>query len=154
MKELPGLNIKHSSFAGFAVSVAALSGIAVKSLKVVKNVHGPVEKETLLKEIIDVQIIITEVEQVHFICEDPTTEDYTLLEIKNNLQRETERLDAVLDEILERGLIVGPFIKRRSLTKPIQARLCNELRQIRKDLVLVLEAHVSVEVSTDRVRHH
>ena len=126
---------------GLLASVATLTKLVMKSFEIAKRIIGcPAEKEALVKEIIDVQVAIAEVEKLQSLCDGQQIGDLAILDITTSLKNGVDRLDRLLEELLNfspnfRGMIQR---KKELLKKPMLERLRCELHIIRKDLVLAL----------------
>ena len=125
---------------GLAASIAALSGIAIKTMKVVKDIrNGPAEKEILIREILDVQVAIVEVEKLQDLVPKQSSEDLALSEIKTHIQGSTDRLEKLLAEVMVFDLKFTDMMPwKKALPKSTIGRFQNELQSIRKHLALVL----------------
>ena len=126
---------------GLTASVATLANLVMKSLEIIKRIAGgPAEKEALLREIIDVQATIAEVDKLQSLCEGQLTEDLAISDITKSLKHGMDRLDNLLKEVLYFDPSIQGMIRRRKeiLMKPMLERLRYELTSIRKDLVLAL----------------
>lgn len=126
---------------GLLASVATLAKLVMKSFEIAKRIiECPAEKEALVKEIIDVQVAITEVGKLQSLCDGQQIGDLAILDITKSLKNGVDRLDRLLEEVLNfspnfRGMIQR---KKELLMKPMLERLRCELHSIRKDLVLAL----------------